>query len=30
MPINAFSDAHKHPIETLVAVKIVDNQNDYT
>ena len=30
MPINALSDAHKHLIKALVAVKIIVVRSDYT
>ena len=30
MPVNALYDAHEHLIETLIAVKIIDDWNDFT
>ena len=30
MPVNALYDAHEHLIETLIAVKIIDDWIDFT
>ena len=30
MPVNALNDAHEHPIVTLIAVKTIDDWNNFT